>query len=275
MVRTFRVAGTSIEETGFHPDMASASRDLPHGSYTTLRTYRRSRVLRLAQHAERLSRSLTNRAPLAAAALREALTAALRATAHAESRLRVTFAPPELYVSVEPFEPLPASLYVHGVRGLTLDLHRDNPGAKDTHFIETAARSYAALPPGVAEGLMTDADGSILEGLSSNFFAVLHGELRTEEARVLPGVTRSILLELADGFVPLRPEAVHRTDLREVSEAFVTSVSREILPVVEIDGGTLGDGRPGPVTRELMQRFAALVAREAEPLPVGPGNLAR
>jgi len=54
-----------------------------------------------------------------------------------------------------------------------------------------------------------------------------------------------------------------------VSEAFVTSVSREILPAVCIDGTALGDGRPGPVTRELMRRFASLVAREAEALPVG------
>jgi branched-chain amino acid aminotransferase len=259
----------SVEETGFHQDMASASRDLPHGSYTTLRTYGRSRVLRLAQHAERLSRSLPSHVPLDTARLRDALAAALRASAHAESRLRVTFAPPQLYVSVEPFEPLPASLYAQGVRCLTLDLHRDNPGAKDTHFIETAARSYAALPPGVGEGLMTDADGSILEGLSSNFFAVLRGELRTEEARVLPGVTRSILLELAQGLVPLRLEAVRRAQLGELSEAFVTSVSREILPVVEIDETVLGDGQPGPVARELMRRFTALVEREAEALPVG------
>jgi len=264
MVRTFKVVGTSLEELCVHSDMADASRSLPHGSYTSLRTYERTRVLRLAQHADRLSRSLPGMPPLDAGGLRRAVAAALEATRCAESRLRVTFAPPELYVSVEPFEPLPASLYEQGIRCVTLDMHRNNPGAKDTHFIDTAARSYATLPPGAGEGLMTDADSSILEGLSSNFFALLHGELRTEDARVLPGVTRSILLELAQGLLPLRLEAVSRTQIREVSEAFVTSVSREILPVVEIDGRALGDGRPGPVTRELMRRFASLVAREAE-----------
>jgi branched-chain amino acid aminotransferase len=266
MVRTFRARGTEIEDAGSHPDMSAASRALPHGSYTTIRTYGSHRVLRLAQHAERLSSSLPSRPLLNAATLRRALAAALGATGYAESRLRVTFAPPELYVSIEPFEPLPARLYDEGVRCVTLEMQRHNPGAKDTHFIDAATRSYAALPTGVGEGLMVAADGSILEGLSSNFFAVLRGELRTEDDRVLPGVTRSVLLELARDLVPLRLEAVRRAQLGEVSEAFVTSVSREILPVVGIDGVVLGNGRPGLVTCELMRRFAALVQREAEAL---------
>jgi len=81
---------------------------------------------------------------------------------------------------------------------------------------------------------------------------------------VLLGVTRSLVLEVAAGMLPIVPVAVHVADLPRVRECFVTSVSREILPVVQIDDRLIGDGAPGPITRELMRRFEALVARESE-----------
>jgi branched-subunit amino acid aminotransferase/4-amino-4-deoxychorismate lyase len=155
---------------------------------------------------------------------------------------------------------------------VTVPLHRDNPHAKSTTFIASAADAYAALPEGAHEGLMVAADGAVLEGLSSNFFAVTDSSapggvarvLRTEEARVLIGVTRALVLEVAQGVLTLSTAAVHVDDLPGVRECFITSVSREIMPVVRIDRITIGDGRPGPVTRELMRRFGELVDREAE-----------
>lgn len=268
MVRTFVATAAGLDEVGTHPDITAASRALPHGSYTTFRTYEGRRVLRLEQHAERLSRSLPGAPALDATRLRAALTAALRIARLPESRLRLTYSPPRLFVSIEPFTPLAPSLYEHGVACATLRLQRRNPHAKDTHFVETASSSFATLPAGVSEGLMVAEDGTLLEGLSSNFFAVLDGELRSEEQRVLHGVTRSIVLEIARGIVPVRLEPVGRADLSRLSEAFLTSVSREILPVVRIDAAALGDGRPGPVTRQLMLRFGDVVAREAEALDV-------
>ena len=147
---------------------------------------------------------------------------------------------------------------------VTLDLQRENPHAKDTRFIATAQDAYGRLPPGVEEGLIVGADGAVLEGLSSNFFAVLDGALRTEEERVLVGVTRSLVLEVAAGLMPVDRRAVRRDDLPRIDEAFVTSVSREVLPVVEIDGRPVGDGRVGPRTRALLEAFGDLVRREAE-----------
>jgi branched-chain amino acid aminotransferase len=157
-------------------------------------------------------------------------------------------------------------LYERGVSCVTIPLHRENPHAKDTRFIATAQRAHDALPAGVHEGLMVAEDGAILEGLSSNFFAVVGGGLRTERERALFGVTRSLVLEVSQGVVPLDERAVRRGDLASVLEAFITSVSRGILPVVEIDRSTIGEGKPGPVTRTLMQRLARLIEAEAEEL---------
>jgi branched-chain amino acid aminotransferase len=265
--RTFEIDGGRLLPLGESPSLASASATLPQGSYTSLRTYDGRRVLRLAQHFQRLEESLPEGpVRLDPDVVRRGLASALDATGFPESRIRLTFAPPRVFVSVEPFEPLPEALYEQGIVARTLDVHRDDPHRKDTHFIATADRAYRDLPPGIQEGLLVAADGSLLEGLTSNFFAVLGGRLRTEEARVLLGVTRSLVLEIARGLLPVDLTAIRREELPAVSEAFVTSVSREVLPVVRIDGQTIGDGRPGERTRALRERFRALVEREAEPV---------
>jgi branched-subunit amino acid aminotransferase/4-amino-4-deoxychorismate lyase len=93
-------------------------------------------------------------------------------------------------------------------------------------------------------------------------FAVVGGVLRTEEDRALIGVTRSLVLEVAQDIVPVEPRAARIQDLPQVAEAFVTSVSREVLPVVRIDDRPVGYGVVGRTTHAIMDGFAALVRRE-------------
>jgi branched-chain amino acid aminotransferase len=240
---------------------------LPEGAYTTLRTYGGRGVVRLAQHVLRLNESIAlqgGHGSLDEARVRRAVAAALERTRHAESRVRLRFAPPRLFVSVEPFQPFPEALYRAGVACVTLGLRRPNPHAKDTRFVAAAEAAFRALPPGVHEGIMVGEDGALLEGLSSNFFAVKDGRLRTEESRALRGVTRSLVLELAHGVLPIALTAVRRSELPSLSESFITSSSRGLLPVVRIDGVSVGDGRPGALTHELSAKFEDLVGREAE-----------
>ncbi len=266
-MRTFEIGIADIRPIAETDGLAEASAALPAGAYTSLRTYGGRRLVRLDQHLRRLEESIAlqgGTARLDPPVVRRGLAAALDATGFPESRLRLTFSPPRVFVSLEPFRPLPAALYEEGAAARMLPICRENPHSKDTHFIGTADRAYRDLPPGIHEGLLVAEDGSILEGLSSNFFVVLGGRLRTEESRVLLGVTRAIVLEIARKRLPIDLIAVRRSDLPAVSEAFLTSVSREILPVVEIDGQGIGGGRPGPETKALREGFAALVERESE-----------
>jgi branched-chain amino acid aminotransferase len=284
MVTTFAIDATSgadAQPAGTHASMAQASAALPAGAYTTFRTYGGRRLLRLEQHLSRLEESAAlmsgaARQLIGRAAACGAVRHALDATGYPESRFRLTYAPPQFFVSVESFTPYDAALYTSGVRCQTVSLHRDNPHAKSTTFIASAAQAYKALPAGVHEGLMVHADGTVLEGLSSNFFAItelpvraleIDGDsipvLRSEEDRVLIGVTRALVLEVAQLVLPFSSVAVRYQDLPRVTEAFITSVSREILPVVQIDDVVIGDGKPGPITQELMRRFASLVETEA------------
>ena len=269
MVRTFEITGGVARDAGTVATLAEASARLPHGAYSTLRTYGGDGVVCLADHLRRLEESAA--APgqpgrLDALAARAGLAAAIRAASCPESRVRLTWAPPRLFAAVEPFEPLPAEMYENGVSCVTVPVRRDNPRAKDTRFLETARASYGALPPGRHEGLLVGEDGALLEGLSSNFFAVCAGILHTEDERALAGITRTLVLEAARGVLPLATTALRVEHLPEATEAFITSASRGVLPVVRVDEVRIGNGRPGPITAELRRKYEAIVERETEPL---------
>ncbi len=268
MVTIFRLSGARSTFFATAPSMSEASALTPHGAYSTLRTYRDGRrVLRFAHHLARLREGSPAHEPrFDEAKVRAGVTQALGAMGKGEARLRLTYARPHLYVAVEPLEALPAALYLDGVSCVTVPMQRAAPRIKDTRFISTAQAAYRDLPAGVHEALMLGEDGAILEGLTSNFFAVKEGILHTEDDRALPGITRGLVLEVAKGLLPRATGSVRVDQLPELTEAFLTSVSRGVLPVVRIDEATIGDGRPGPVTRELGRRFDALVEREAEPL---------
>ena len=211
-VATFEASGGGARRVGADESLAASSAALPDGAYTTLRTYCGRRVVRLESHLRRLEESVAlqgGSGTVDRRAARAAITAALDATEHAESRLRLTLAPPRLFVAVEAFTPLPPAVYGTGVACVTVDVRRENPHAKDTRFIATAQGAYGRLPAGVEEGLIVSGDGAVLEGLSSNFFAVREGVLRTEGERVLFGVTRSLVLEIAAGALRVEPQGHH------------------------------------------------------------------
>jgi branched-chain amino acid aminotransferase len=260
---------------GVSPTMNAASALLPQGAYTTFRTYHGDRVLRLAHHFRRLEESaallkLVGRIDDAPA--RAALADVLQRTGYTETRFRLTFAPPRLYISAEPFTPYPPLMVQAGVWCVSVTTQRNNPHAKSTSFIASAGDAYKALPQGAHEGLMVAEDGAVLEGLSSNFFALLDGVLHTEQTRALVGVTQTLVLEVAGRVKPdlaQSRQAVMIGDLPRISECFVTSVSREIMPVVKIDDQVIGSGVPGPLTRALIAGLHDLVESEAERVTLG------
>ncbi len=269
MPETFAVLTTGVSRLRSSSDLAAASAELPAGAYTTVRTYGGDGIAFLEEHLRRLEESAALQGrpgSIDRAQARAALGTVLRATGHPESRLRITFAPPDVFVSVEAFVPLPESLYEEGVRCVTVPLRREMPQAKDTRFLSAAGAAYRTLPGGVHEGLLADEDGALLEGLSSNVFAVMDGVLRTEETRVLKGTTRALVLELARGIVPVALDPVRKADLGRVAEIFLTSVSREVLGVVRVDEVTIGRGRPGPLARELRRRYRARMQAVVERL---------
>jgi branched-chain amino acid aminotransferase len=276
-VRAFLVTEQGLrEQPTSAPTLDAHSLTLPRGAYTTFRTYHRSMAARLADHLDRLTASADldrYRLSLDHHAARAAIGEALRRSGFAESRVRVTltYEPAgDLYVAVAPFTPLPARLYEEGVLCLTAppNLRRENPLAKGTSFIGPGSEARAGLSD-AHELLLTSPDGNILEGSSSSFFAVLGGVLYTAEADVLAGTTSKLVLACAEGLLPIVRRPISLTELPSVQEAFLTSVSRGVLPINHIDQFTIGDGRPGPIAKTLGSRLQAAIEEELEPIEAG------
>jgi branched-chain amino acid aminotransferase len=238
-----------------------------------LRTYHGNRVLRLEEHLNRLTASAAlegYRLSLSHDEARAAIAEAVRRAGFAESRVRLTltYEPPgAFYVALAPFVPPPARLYQEGARCITAQagLRRLNPRAKGTSFIGPGSEARAGHAD-AHEVLLVTEGGTILEGSSSNFFAVLGGVLRTAEEEVLIGTTRNLVLSCAEGLLPIERRPVTRREVPDLQEAFLTSVSRGVLPVTRIDDAPVGAGVPGPVSRELAQRLRAVMDASLEPI---------
>jgi branched-chain amino acid aminotransferase len=261
--------------------LQAAGSFLPQGSYTTLRTYGRTGVIELESHLQRLedsARLLGQHVTLDHARVRHLLCDILHGQEweeSPESRVRLTVDCSDrvgnLWISIEPL-PMPSrEQYQKGVAALTRAMHRENPLAKDSAFIAASTDARALIGDRINEVLMVGPDGTILEGLSSNFFGIRDGLLLTASEGVLPGITRSLILQEADAAgVPVRLQAILASQATSLDEAFISSSSRGLLPLVEIDGELIGDGNPGPLTRMLGDRYLARVEREIDWLCSSP-----
>jgi branched-chain amino acid aminotransferase len=274
VVRCFVLRDPGLEELAIDaPTLNALSAQLPRGAYTTFRTYHGDRVLRLDDHLERLmetARLERQHIALDKARARRALAEAVARSVFPESRVRLTltYEPAgDLYIALEPFAAPAEGLYHTGVRCAlsTPELRRETPRAKSTGFIVPAEGARGAAP-GIDEVLLVDEQGAILEGTSSNFFAVLDGVLRTADEGVLIGTTRSLVLDVAAGLLPVELRPIHTADLERIAEAFITSVSRLVLPVVAIGDRSIGAGEPGPIALELLHRARLRIEEELEPI---------
>ena len=261
-----------LEDVDYSADsLVDAVHYEPEGVYTVTNTYNIFDTLKLDAHLDRMEDSARREGislELDRPRLRAALRQMIADAAFGDVRFRVSVPrdrPDHRIISLEPFSPPPPSAYERGVRCATVaGLNRRNPAAKTSDWMHN--RSQAVLPVGIYEGLLLGEKGEILEGFGSNFYAVLDDTLYTSAEGMLPGIAQQIVLQIAPRVLPLRREAVTVYDLPRLSEAFITSSSRGIVPVVVIDEVTIGSGVPGPYTKSLRQHYLAWVADHLEPL---------
>lgn len=263
------------------PDMSSLdaiTRQLPDGYYSTFRTYAGcTRVTGLSAHLRRLPN-------VDASDLRRSLIHLLEPYRPEEARVRVIETKQqEVYVAIEPLKLLPRDVYETGVRVETTSIQRHAPRAKSTAFIAASdeERKHIARA-GIFEALLVK-NGRILEGMTSNFFYILrsgrtsatrltNAELSTQreilytaQKDILLGVTRTMVIRAARSRgVEVRYHALRLSQLPALKEAFITSSSRGIVPVIQIDDVRVGQGRVGKMTRELMRAYEEYVIEKAE-----------
>lgn len=114
-----------------------------------------------------------------------------------------------------------------------------------------------AVDKGCAESLLFK-EGYLTEGAASNAFAVIDGVLMTppKSPAILPGITRDVILEIARANdFPCSEQTISKDDLKKASEIWITSSTREIIPIVELDSENIGEGKPGPVWKKFYNLF--------------------
>jgi branched-subunit amino acid aminotransferase/4-amino-4-deoxychorismate lyase len=242
--------------------LADAATKEPQGVYTLARTFERNKALLLNDHLDRLERSALLEGiavKLDRPALRTALRDLIEQSEYAEARFRITIprnAPDQQIISLEPYKPVPDEIITQGARIVTLWLERHNPVAKTTKWMADRKAAVESFPPGIYEGVLVSPEGALLECTSSNFYAVLDNVLWTaDDNLVLGGIARRIIFTVAPRILPLHLEPIHVEQIGKISEAFLTSAGRGVVPIVEIDGKTIGDGKPGHFTRAIRQDY--------------------
>ena len=251
------------------------------GIYETLRTYH-GRPFLYDRHMRRLrnsARMIALDVPFTdadlASQIRDTMAAANLNGAEAYIRVLVTrgigeltYDPqatpaPSLVIIVKPQVDPPADVYENGVRVVIVDVVRNhpqtvNPMIKSNNLLNSALAAQEAIRKGGFEGIMRNYRGELTECTTANLFIVKNGAALTPplESGLLPGITREFLFEIGkDVGVDVREQVLRDDDLYAADEAFLTSTTREAVPIVEVDDRTIGSGRPGPVTRKLLDGF--------------------
>lgn len=159
---------------------------------------------------------------------------------------------PRLLVLISPVPKLPDHWYTKGIKIISWQVERPIPGAKSIDYISASLALKKAAAEGAVEALYIDRNGLALECTTSNLFAFFAGKLVTPEAGILSGVTRKVVLELAREMFAIDLRDITRSELLKADEVFITGTSKGLVPVIQVDESRIGDGRPGPHTRQLM-----------------------
>jgi len=260
------------------------------GVFEGIRAYN-GRVFRLEQHLDRLydsARAINLTIPWPKEQVREWVLETIRRNGLRDAYVRLVVTRgkgdlgldpvkcpvPSIFVIAGGIQIYPPELYEKGLRVVTLATRRNivealNPRIKSLNYLNNILGKLEANLAGVEEGLMLTREGYVAEGTSDNVFIVRDGVLVTPALHlgVLAGITRGAVLEIAQAErVPTEETTLTLFDVYNADECFLTGTAAELVPVVEVDGRVIGDGRPGPITKRLLERFRQLTRNEGDPI---------
>lgn len=179
---------------------------------------------------------------------------------------------PSLVVIVKPLPVTPPEQYENGIAVVLVDIIRNhpqsvNPLIKSNNLLNNALAMQEAIRRGAAEGVFRNYRGELSECSQSNLFIVKNGRVRTPalQAGLLAGITRAYVFELGAALgIPVEEASLVDADLFGADEAFLTSTTKELLPIVRVDDRPIGGGKPGSVTARLLAEFRRRAFGSAE-----------
>ncbi|MFZ4764550.1 MAG: aminotransferase class IV, partial [Roseimicrobium sp.] len=168
----------------------------------------------------------------------------------------------------------PADKYEHGLTLVTCATRRPGPAAlspqvKSLNYLNNVMAKIEAIQGGGEEGIMLNEQGYVGECTGDNVFIIKNGKVFTPPvaAGALDGITRRAAMDLlAEAGNPVSEINMTRHDIFVADECFLTGTAAEVIAAVVLDRRPIGDGKPGPVTRDLVQRFKALVNSTGTPV---------
>lgn len=190
-----------------------------------------------------------------------------RGQARRDFKFPATPVRPSLVMTAAPFRFDGNAAAAKGARAISMpDLRWKRPDIKTISLLPQVLAKQAAAEKGAYEAWLVDNDGYVTEGSSSNAWIVKNDTIITRPAaknHILRGVTRTALLTLCHGLqLHLEERPFTITEAYEADEAFNTGAVALIVPIVEIDGHKIGEGKPGPVAQRLYQEYRAYAAGE-------------
>lgn len=260
------------------------------GIFEGIRAYN-GRVFKLREHIERLfysAKAILLKIPLSHAEVSGAVVATCRENRIRDGYIRLLVtrgvgtlglgpercANPSVIIIADTIQLYPPELYEKGMDIVTVATTRNlhsalNPAIKSLNYLNNILAKIEASNAGCQEAILLNSQGFVAECTGDNLFIVKAGRLLTPplSAGALYGITRSVVMDLGrEAGLEVGEPDLTRYDLFNADECFLTGTGAELIPIVKIDGREIGAGRPGPVTRKLVDKYRALTKSSGEPI---------
>ncbi len=252
------------------------------GVFEGIRVYG-GKVFLLAEHIDRLyesARAIRLEIPMAPHDLTAAVNSTVAANGLSEGYVRLVVsrgagtlgldprktADPQIIIIADTISLYPAEMYQQGLKLITASTVRNHPQAlsariKSLNYLNNILAKIEGSDAGCVEALMLNHKGEVAECTGDNIFIVQKGILKTPpvDAGILEGITRNAVIRLArEAKVPVVETTLLRHDIYIAEECFLTGTAAEVIPVTSLDGRAIGQGKPGPITKDLLERFKKL-----------------
>lgn len=252
------------------------------GVFEGMRSYD-GRVFRLEQHLKRLwdsAKAIHLDIPMSPREMSTAVVQTLTANHLSDGYIRLIVtrgagtlgldpnktSDPQVIIIADKITLYPEDYYRNGLEIITASTVRNHPAAlspriKSLNYLNNIMAKIEGLQAGCIEALMLNHKGEVAECTGDNIFLVRRGQVYTppNDAGILEGITREAIIELSEtaGY-KLHQVPLTRHDVYIADECFLTGSAAEVIPVVKVDSRMIGDGKPGSITRDLMERFHSL-----------------
>jgi branched-chain amino acid aminotransferase len=253
------------------------------GVFEGIRVYN-GRVFQCDPHMDRLwdsAKAIRLTIPYTRGQLCAAMDETIKASAFREAYIRLIVSRGAGYLGLSPtkcerpsticivdtINMYPPEIYEQGMAVITASWQRPGantlpPRVKSLNYLNNILAKIEANDAGVPEAIMLNADGNVAECTADNIFIVRKGQVQTPATNdgILEGVTRQLILDLCKKHnIPAVEKTLQRHDLYVAEECFLTGTAAEAIPVTKIDGRAIGDGKPGPITKRLIDAFRQMI----------------